>query len=149
MAFATLPGQVGADGQGRNSPYTKHLLRQLVVPGVPVEEVFKRVRTAVVQETGGSNVRRTGTPVPRSFALSKGRPHSRRRLSHRAAGGGRSASATPPSEPSKTLRNSLGMEFVLIPAGEFMMGRTMDDRDAETSPSGADQYALFTWGSMK
>jgi formylglycine-generating enzyme required for sulfatase activity len=31
-----------------------------------------------------------------------------------------------PSEPSKTLRNSLGMEFVLIPAGEFLMGSAIN-----------------------
>jgi hypothetical protein len=33
-----------------------------------------------------------------------------------------------PSEP-KTIRNSIGMEFVLIPAGEFRMGSTKGDSD--------------------
>ncbi len=53
LAFATLPGQEALDGKGRNSPYTRHLLQQISTPGLQVEEVFKRVRAAVVQETGG------------------------------------------------------------------------------------------------
>lgn len=51
IAFATAPGSVAADGDGRNGVYTKHLLRQMRVPGVPVELMFKRVRDAVISET--------------------------------------------------------------------------------------------------
>ena len=51
IAYATSPGKVADDGTGRNSPYTKHLLLQLRVPGQPVELLFKAVRMAVRQET--------------------------------------------------------------------------------------------------
>ena len=47
IAYATAPGQVASDGQGRNSLYAKHLLAQLQVPGQPVEAMFRAVRTAV------------------------------------------------------------------------------------------------------
>ncbi|MEZ5729408.1 MAG: caspase family protein [Burkholderiaceae bacterium] len=52
VAFATAPGAVAADGVGQaNSAYTKYLARLLKVPGLPLEQVFKRVRQFVMQET--------------------------------------------------------------------------------------------------
>jgi hypothetical protein len=56
ISFATAPGQVAADGQGRNSPYTKHLLQALKQPGMPIEQVFKQVRRKVMAETAGEQV---------------------------------------------------------------------------------------------
>ena len=56
ISFATAPGQVASDGQGRNSPYTKHLLNALKQPNVPIERVFKQVRRNVMDETGGEQV---------------------------------------------------------------------------------------------
>jgi uncharacterized caspase-like protein len=52
VAFATAPGAVAIDGPGaEHSLYTKHLLANLDTPGLPVEQLFKRVRLAVTQET--------------------------------------------------------------------------------------------------
>ncbi len=51
IAFATSPGKVAADGEGRNSPYTKNLIKMMQVPNLPIEQVFKQVRRAVQQET--------------------------------------------------------------------------------------------------
>ena len=51
IAFATSPGKVAADGDGRNSPYTKNLVLAMQEPNVPIEQVFKKVRRAVQQET--------------------------------------------------------------------------------------------------
>jgi hypothetical protein len=51
IAYATSPGKVAADGEGRNSPYTKHLLSAMQVPNRPVEQVFKAVRRSVQIET--------------------------------------------------------------------------------------------------
>jgi uncharacterized caspase-like protein len=52
VAFATAPGAVAMDGGNfQNSLYTKHLLNHIVVAGLPVEQMFKRVRIAVAQET--------------------------------------------------------------------------------------------------
>jgi formylglycine-generating enzyme required for sulfatase activity len=53
IAYATAPGSVAADGTGANSPYTMALLRALRVPGLKVEEVFKRVRQEVRAQTQG------------------------------------------------------------------------------------------------
>jgi uncharacterized caspase-like protein len=52
IAFATAPGAVAIDGLGAShSLYTKHLLAHLNTPGLPVEQLFKRVRVAVTAET--------------------------------------------------------------------------------------------------
>ena len=56
ISFATAPGQVASDGNGRNSPFTKHLLQALKQPNVPIELVFKEVRRNVMDETGGEQV---------------------------------------------------------------------------------------------
>ena len=51
IAYATAPGDVADDGEGRNGVFTKHLLEQMQKPGVQVEQVFKQVTQAVHAET--------------------------------------------------------------------------------------------------
>ena len=53
IGYATDPGNVAADGQGRNGTYTKHLLKSIQTPGLSIEKVFKRTLIGVEQETGG------------------------------------------------------------------------------------------------
>ena len=55
IAFATGPGQVAIDGDD-NGLFTKHLLTNMTIPGLPIEQVFKRVRTGVMAETAGDQV---------------------------------------------------------------------------------------------
>jgi cyclophilin family peptidyl-prolyl cis-trans isomerase len=56
IAYATAPGSVAADGTGSNGVYTSHLLKNMRMPGVPIEQVFKNVRIGVKQETGGKQI---------------------------------------------------------------------------------------------
>lgn len=56
LAFSTAPGQVAEDGNGRNSPYTKHLLKAMSVPGRKIEDVFKETARRVEVETVGRQV---------------------------------------------------------------------------------------------
>jgi hypothetical protein len=51
VAYATAPGSVAADGEGRNGLYTKYLLDAMQTPGRTLEEVFKQVRINVVRDT--------------------------------------------------------------------------------------------------
>jgi uncharacterized caspase-like protein len=53
MVFATAPGQVAADGDGRNSPFTAAFLAHVAEPGVEVESVMKRVTASVRAATKG------------------------------------------------------------------------------------------------
>jgi hypothetical protein len=51
--YATKPGSVAADGDGQNGTYTEALLAQIGEPGVPVEQMLKRVTNRVVAKTKG------------------------------------------------------------------------------------------------
>ena len=54
VAFSTAPGQAARDGAaGGNSPYSSALGEALRTPGLRIEDVFKRVRQRVNQETEG------------------------------------------------------------------------------------------------
>ena len=54
VAYATAPGSVAADGDGKNGLYTEELLHALQVPGLKVEDVFKRVRINVARRSKGA-----------------------------------------------------------------------------------------------
>ncbi|MGB0747447.1 MAG: caspase family protein [Magnetospiraceae bacterium] len=52
IAYATAPGNVALDGEGDNGLYTGELVKAMAIPDIPVEEAFKRVRTAVAEKSG-------------------------------------------------------------------------------------------------
>jgi uncharacterized caspase-like protein len=56
IAYATNPGNVAADGTGRNSPFTTAFLEWVDEPGLEVGLMFRRVREAVMEATGGRQV---------------------------------------------------------------------------------------------
>lgn len=53
IAYATAPGDVALDGQGRNSPFTKAFLRRLKEPGLEIEMMFRRIAADVNAATSG------------------------------------------------------------------------------------------------
>ncbi|MBI4641981.1 MAG: caspase family protein [Candidatus Tectomicrobia bacterium] len=56
IAYATAPNKVAADGSDRNGIYTKHLLRYITTPGLTINQVFIRVRVAVMEETNNKQI---------------------------------------------------------------------------------------------
>ena len=56
VAFATESGRVASDGSGGHGVYAKHLVRYMRTAGLPLEQVFKRVREAVAAETRGKQI---------------------------------------------------------------------------------------------
>ncbi|HSM42409.1 MAG TPA: caspase family protein [Afifellaceae bacterium] len=57
IAYATAPGHVALDGEGReNSPYTEALSRAIAQPGLSLESVFKRTRAEVLKATSEQQV---------------------------------------------------------------------------------------------
>ena len=69
IAYATAPGSVASDGQGRNGVYTKNLVRFMQVPGLSIEKVFKQVRVQVVRETGGKQIPWESSSLMGDFAF--------------------------------------------------------------------------------
>ncbi|MBO6862249.1 MAG: caspase family protein [Alphaproteobacteria bacterium] len=74
LAYSTAPGDVAADGAGRNSPYTAALIKALRVPGLPVEQVFKRVRVDVMERTGKQQVPWESSSLTGDFFFTPERP---------------------------------------------------------------------------
>jgi hypothetical protein len=56
VAYATGPGEVALDGTGANSPYTLALTQAMAAPDLLVEQMFKRVRQAVMEQTNDQQV---------------------------------------------------------------------------------------------
>ena len=56
VAYATAPGSVAADGINKNGLYTSMLLKHMATPGLGIEEVFKKVRIDVMNESGKKQV---------------------------------------------------------------------------------------------
>jgi uncharacterized caspase-like protein len=56
IAYATAPGELALDGDGRHSPFTEALTRWVVEPDLEVGLMFRRVRETVVEMTEGAQV---------------------------------------------------------------------------------------------
>jgi tetratricopeptide (TPR) repeat protein len=53
ILYATRPGDLAHDGDGRNSPFTKHLMTGMQKPGVELMDLIRSVTTGVERDTGG------------------------------------------------------------------------------------------------
>lgn len=51
IAYSTAPGEAAGDGPERNGIFTKYLIKHMATPGLPIEQVLKRVRIDVALET--------------------------------------------------------------------------------------------------
>ncbi|MBY6140402.1 caspase family protein [Leisingera daeponensis] len=74
LAYATAPGDVALDGEGENSPFTEALAREIKVPGTPVEQVFKQVRRAVLEQSGGRQTPWDTSSLVSDFAFAAAAP---------------------------------------------------------------------------
>jgi formylglycine-generating enzyme required for sulfatase activity/tetratricopeptide (TPR) repeat protein len=67
IAYATAPGSVAADGDGRNGVFTKHLLKAINQRGIELSKVMKAVGSGVQNETGKKQVPWTSTSITGDF----------------------------------------------------------------------------------
>jgi hypothetical protein len=56
IVYATAPGSVAADGNGRNGTFTKNFLGHIRNPDLEVGQMLKRVRAGVQKDTNGQQV---------------------------------------------------------------------------------------------
>ena len=148
IAYATAPGKTAGENRGqRNGCYTKHLLRLLQQPNLPVEQLFKQVRLAVEDETRASGVLQTswessslrgefsfnpdaggtvGTPAVSPPTVSPPTVVTPPPPPRPSASGGTQAvgGVSPPTSPTPlpTITGNDGAPMVLVSAGEFTMG---------------------------
>ena len=72
ITYATAPGEVAADGEGRNGLFTKHMMRHMKTRGIKVEELFKRVREDVWDESGHKQLPWTSSSIIGDFSFAVG-----------------------------------------------------------------------------
>lgn len=56
ISYATSPGMVALDGQGRNSPYTAALVKHIEKPGIGINDLMIKVRQDVLATSRGKQV---------------------------------------------------------------------------------------------
>ncbi len=51
IAYATSPGDVASDGNGKNGVFTSQIIKHIEEPDLPIESMFKRVKKGVLEST--------------------------------------------------------------------------------------------------
>lgn len=72
ISFATAPGSVAEDGERANSPYSRHLAITIREPGLRIEDVLKRVRSRVREETRGRQITWDNSSIEGDFYFHPG-----------------------------------------------------------------------------
>ena len=81
IAFNAAPGTVAPDGQGPYGPYAQALAEMMREGGLPVGEMFDRIRLRVSEVTKGAQVPWSASTANR-HSFSSNAPPMRRRLPH-------------------------------------------------------------------
>lgn len=67
VAYATAPGFVAYDGEGRNSPFTSALAEYMTLPGLNIEAIMRLVGTRVRAATADQQVPWSSSSLTREF----------------------------------------------------------------------------------
>lgn len=71
VAYATAPGNVAFDGEGKHSPYSEALAEAMQQANVPVEQMFKSVRRRVMAVTENNQVPWESSSLTGNFFFKK------------------------------------------------------------------------------
>ena len=74
ISYATAPGDVALDGDGKHSPYSRALAKAMLKPGMQVEQMFKRVRQLVIAETENRQTPWESSSLTGDFYFKAGAP---------------------------------------------------------------------------
>ncbi|VDC32763.1 caspase family protein [Pseudogemmobacter humi] len=74
IAYATQPGAVAYDGEGRNGTFTEALLTHIRTPQQDISEMMISVRKDVVARTGGQQIPWESSSLTRQFRFDEGPP---------------------------------------------------------------------------
>lgn len=67
IAYATSPGSVAADGDGKNGLYTQELLKAIKTPGLEIGMIFRKVLTNVKRMSNGQQIPWTNSSIEGEF----------------------------------------------------------------------------------
>jgi len=128
VAYATSPGSVAQDGNGRNSPYAAALLAEIGKPGVSLTELFNNVGWAVARATDNTQEPwYSSSPLPKVYLAQAQEPPPVPVPSPAPIPTPIPAPIPATSQPGQVFRDRLrdgseGPALVVIGAGEFWMG---------------------------
>jgi len=136
IAYATAPGGVAEDGNGRNGTYTASLISHLKQPGFHVRDVFNRTGLAVMSQTRKSQVPWiSASPIPDYYLAGEVLPMPPVPVVRPADSG--------PAPGDIWTEPGTGMEFVRVPGGCFRMGQTHGERHYLIKAGGAQEYQKY------
>lgn len=72
IAFATRPGNIAQDGEGKNSPFTKALCNHIEEKDISISDTMIRVRNEVIQATNGLQEPWDESSLLKSFCFNPG-----------------------------------------------------------------------------
>jgi uncharacterized caspase-like protein len=99
-AYATQLNNVASDGAGRNSPFTKALLKHIDTKGIIIQELMIRVRKSVMQETQNMQIPWEEAALNESFAFAPDASTPTRVPPRPSTGGGGGGGATAAPRPA-------------------------------------------------
>ncbi len=74
IAYSSAPGAPAEDGvPGTNSVFTRHLVQEMMVEGLEVEQMFKNVRVKVLRDTNQRQIPWTNTSLTVNFSFNPAR----------------------------------------------------------------------------
>ena len=121
LAYATAPGKTADDNQlESNGLYTRYLMQALRLPGLPLEQVFKRAGGLVEDASKGAQVPWYSSSVRGEFYFLEGAPGSIPRPALPPPG---------PSGPKVQVNPRDGVKYVWIAPGTFQMGCSPGDTE--------------------
>jgi uncharacterized caspase-like protein len=87
-AYATQLNNVASDGAGRNSPFTKALLKHMGTKDIIIQEVMMRVRKSVMEETHNQQIPWEEAALNENFKFLPGSDAPRAQAARPSTGGG-------------------------------------------------------------
>jgi len=160
IAYSTAPGQTAADGDGKNSPYSKALADAIENQRVPLEQLFRDVRVNVMNATEKKQVPWDSSSLTGEFyfkAPNGAAPSTTPQLASVApapststasgAAGGDAAKAS--AEPGKVIRDCTDCpELVTLPGGKYQMGASVSDDNRNDNELPAHEVTLKPFALM-
>lgn len=80
LAYATAPGGVALDGLEGNSPFTQALASKITTPGLRIEQMFKKVRIDVIDQTDGQQTPWDASSLTSDFVFAEEEPMTSEQL---------------------------------------------------------------------
>lgn len=80
IAFSTSPGNIARDGDTGSSPYASALAEALLIPGLSIETMFKRVRRTVQKRTDNAQEPWENAALRGEFYFNRPEPEAERSL---------------------------------------------------------------------